>query len=241
MARADDEDRVGMAIDWASDHFVRLFTRDTEDDLMLSWEARAVWHELLRKFDKQGRLANRRGARGIAALIRVPVEVVERALPELLEDGRLVAVGEGYEAPNYQDANYTPRSTAARKEYSRRRTQLGSCESHEVTRSHDTSHGVYQDQGRSGSEHAQGARSRVRRSLISSDWLPPEPLRERAKELELDWEAETREFVAYWIGEGKAKADWEETFRARLEKRAEQLKHMRKRGRVEEERNVGEM
>ena len=234
-----------MAIDWASDHFVRLFTRDTEDDLMLSWEARAVWHELLRKFDKQGRLANRRGARGIAALIRVPVEVMERALPDLLEDGRLMAVGEGYEAPNYQDANYTPRSTAARKEYSRRRTQLGSCESQEesreVTPSHDESHGVYQDQGRSGSEHAQGARSRVRRSLISPDWLPPEPLRDLAKSLSLDCDAETREFVAYWIGEGKPKADWDATFRARLEKRAEQIKHMRSRGRTEEERNVDEL
>lgn len=114
-----------MSIDWASDHFVRLYTRETEEDLLLSWEARAVWNELLKKFDKQGNIVARKGARTIAALIRYPVEVVERALPDLLEDGRLEQTDNGFRAPNYEAANYTPRSSAARKAYSRLATQIG--------------------------------------------------------------------------------------------------------------------
>jgi len=114
-----------MSIDWASEHFVRLFTRETEDDLVLSWEARAVWNELLKRFDKHGFIKAKHGARTIAMLIRYPVEVVERALPDLLEDGRIVNQQDGYFAPNYQDANYTPRSAPARKAYSRERSQIG--------------------------------------------------------------------------------------------------------------------
>jgi hypothetical protein len=231
-----------MAIDWASDHFVRLYTRETEDDLLLSWEARALWHELLKKFDKRGLLPTRRGARGISALVRVPVEVVERALPELLEDGRILETQTGYQAPNYQSANYTSRSSAARKADERTRTQIGRRPvagtgaqepsngdegykmSHAVTESHEES--LRSDQIRS--DHAQGAlSSRARRSVISSDWVPSEADRALAVELGLDPETEAKEFLAYWLGEGKPKADWNQTFRARLEKRAEFMRRRR--------------
>src|SRR5678816_187087 len=106
--RQGQEVQRGMSLDWASEHYVRLFTKETEEDLLLSWEARALWHELLKRFDKHGFIKARQGARTIAALIRYPVEVVERCLPELLNDGRIDQLTDGLCAPNYKSANSTP-------------------------------------------------------------------------------------------------------------------------------------
>lgn len=270
-----------MAIDWASDHFVRLYTRETEDDLLLSWEARAVWNELLKKFDKQGDLVARKGARTIAALIRYPVEVVERALPDLLEDGRLERNENGYRAPNYHAANYTPRSSAARKAYSRLATQIGhepvvdahtETPRHAETRSHTESHAemdpagdsrkpdnkmsrdatpshtgecsrdktsIRSDQGRS--EHTQSrarARSGARKSPIRPDWTPSKASVERARVLGVDLEPAVAEFVAYWRSEGKAKADWDQAFEARLVELGERRKRKQP---LPEERRIDEL
>jgi hypothetical protein len=123
-----------VAIDWAGEPFARLFKRETDDDLLLSWEARAVWHEFLKKCDRNGVLETKRGVRGFAALIRIPVDVVERVLGELLEDGRLRSIpGLGFVAPNYKTANYTPRSGRARMADARIRSQGGRSDSDGTT------------------------------------------------------------------------------------------------------------
>ena len=140
-----------MAIDWANDPFARLYKRETDDDLLISWEARAVWHEFIKKCDQSGLIETRRGVRGLAALIRMPVEVVERVLQELLEDGRLRSVpNKGFIAPNYLVANFTPRSDNARQADSRLRRRMeamatenqsvtSAFASHDVTRGHTES------------------------------------------------------------------------------------------------------
>jgi hypothetical protein len=111
-----------VAIDWSNEFFARLYKMETDDDLLLSWEARAVWHEFLKKCDRSGLLTTKRGVRGVAALLRIPLEVVERVLQELLEDGRMRSVPNvGFVAPNYIEANYTPRSDKARQAESRLR------------------------------------------------------------------------------------------------------------------------
>jgi hypothetical protein len=148
-----------MATDWASEHFVRLYTRETDDDLLLSWEARAVWHELLKKFDKQGRLSTKRGARGLAALIRVPFDVVERAIAELVEDGRLKQEGGLFFAPNYQHANYTPRSPAARMHQLRTRTGLHGA-------------GGGDTSGDGGTSHSASARGQTATHVVAHDRTP---------------------------------------------------------------------
>jgi hypothetical protein len=259
-------------MDWASDHFVRLYTRETDDDLLLSWEARAVWHELLKKFDKQGKLTTKRGLRGLAALVRVPLDVVDRAIPELIEDGRLKNEGALFYAPNYQLANYTPRAPAARMTTSRIRSGLhgaggssggsgnqngdaggsgtadGSNGSHgaSVSTSNNLEHAEVNENGEIAEYHVtpsdaplrdvtdsahiriradQGrsvhsARSRGRaasRSAIPADWQPRQRERDLAQTLGLDPDAEAREFLAYWQGDGRAKADWDQTFASRLE------------------------
>lgn len=133
-----------MAIDWANEPYVRLYKRETDDDLLLTWEARAVWHEMLKRFDRSGLLETRRGVRGLAAMIRIPIEVVERVLQELLEDGRVRSVPPiGFAAKNYILANDTPRTDRARQAESRnRRIQTALSPTNSEIECHAASRGV---------------------------------------------------------------------------------------------------
>lgn len=73
---------------WEDERYVRVYTRDTPDWVSLGWEAQALFVLLLRKCDRAGTLdLGRSGKRGLAALLAMPLEVVERALDVLLEDG----------------------------------------------------------------------------------------------------------------------------------------------------------
>lgn len=110
-------------MDWSNERYVRLYTRDTPDWMLLSWEARSLWMHLLRKLDRSGVLElGRHSLRGLAAAVGMPIDVVARALPELIEDGCLQQNGNRLVAPNYLDANETAQSDAQRaREYRERR------------------------------------------------------------------------------------------------------------------------
>lgn len=141
-------------MDWSNERYVRVYTRDTADWSCLSWQARALWVLIMRKLDRSGVLATAKGPRGVAALVVMPVEVVEPALAELLEDGCLTAHPLGYVAPNYLEAQECTASDAARQRESRARRGLTSGHtgsqdvtkrdtgSQNVTESHEGSHGV---------------------------------------------------------------------------------------------------
>lgn len=106
-----------MSLDWANERYVRVYTRDTAEQLCWPWEARAIWWLLIRKADRSGMLPvpTKLGMRGVAALISMPVEVVEVGLAALLEDGCVRAVPEGFLIPNYIEAQETPASDAKRQ------------------------------------------------------------------------------------------------------------------------------
>jgi hypothetical protein len=108
-------------VDWSNEDYVKVYTRETDDDLMLSWQALALWRAMLLKFDRSGLLETRRGVRGLAALVRMPAEIVETALPELLEDGRLESVPAGYFARNFLAAQEASKSDRQRQRDSRER------------------------------------------------------------------------------------------------------------------------
>jgi len=75
-------------MDWPNERYVRVYTRDTTDMLLWSWQARTLWWDLLRKFSRAGVLdLGRHGLKGILAHIRTPWDVVEPAIKELLDDG----------------------------------------------------------------------------------------------------------------------------------------------------------
>jgi hypothetical protein len=121
-------------MDWSNEPYVRVYTRETDDDLALSWEAMALWNQLMKRFDRSGYIETRRGARGIAAITRIPLQVVERVLAELIEDGRLVAVEGGFVAPNYIAAQEASKSDRQRQKDSRDRRGLKHLTSRIVTR-----------------------------------------------------------------------------------------------------------
>lgn len=266
-----------MAIDWPNEDFARLYKRETDDDLLLSWEALAVWHMFLKRCDKSGLLETKRGVRGLAALLRIPHEVIERVLQELLEDGRLRSIPHhGFMAPNYVNANYVARSDKARKAHSRL-TQRVTGASEKVTGRVDGQHGdgvdcdesdrddsEFQDDGsdrhgadmshdvtgshaesqfsqsinQSINQHSAAPRGRARsRCAIPPDWKPRARELELATSLGLDANSEAREFLDYWLGDGRAKADWDQTFAARLQAQA----RGRRRGKQEEVRDVQDM
>ena len=108
-------------MDWSNEPYVRLYTRETDDDLVLSWDAISLWRALLTKFDRSGLFPTKRGARGIAAATRCPLAQVEAALPELLKDGRLVEVEGGFMSPNFVPAQNATKTDRQRQQDSRDR------------------------------------------------------------------------------------------------------------------------
>jgi hypothetical protein len=142
-------------MDWANERYVRLYTRDTPEWLCMDWQGRALWPLLIRKVDRSGVLATRLGSRGVAALVGLPVEVVDVGMTALLADGCLRDHQLGFVIPNFIEAQETPQSDTQRKRDSRERRRvvtnrdIGSqnvteshTESHGVTRSHTESHAV---------------------------------------------------------------------------------------------------
>lgn len=113
-------------MDWANERYVRVYVRDTDDWLVMSWEARALWLFIMRKVDRSGVLETKRGAVGVAAITGMPVKRVEAALAELLEDGCLRDHPSGYVARNFIEAQETAQSDQQRKRESRARRREGS-------------------------------------------------------------------------------------------------------------------
>lgn len=106
-------------MDWANEPYVRVYTRETDDDLALSYDALSLWNAMLKKFDRAGLIETKRGIAGLAAITRCPIDRVPDALTELLKDGRVVQVSNGYFAPNFLAAQETPRTDKARQRDSR--------------------------------------------------------------------------------------------------------------------------
>lgn len=104
-------------MDWSNERYVRVYTRDTPEWALLSWEARGFFCLLLRAVDRAGVLSmGKSGHKALAALLRVPLEVVDRAMPELLEDGCIQVHGETVVIPNYIDAQEATQSDKQRQQ-----------------------------------------------------------------------------------------------------------------------------
>lgn len=108
-------------MDWSNERYVRLYTRDTDTWISLSWQARALLALMLRKVDRAGVLETVRGARGVAGLTTLPLEVVEVGLADLLEAGTVREIGVGYFMPKFLEAQEAPMSDAQRARDSRER------------------------------------------------------------------------------------------------------------------------
>lgn len=108
-------------MDWSNERYVRVYTRDTDDWVALSWQARSTLVMMLRAVDRAGILQTKRGPRGVAGLLRMPVEVVEAAISELVADGCIRECDAGYVLPNFVEAQEAVQTDAQRQRESRAR------------------------------------------------------------------------------------------------------------------------
>jgi hypothetical protein len=114
-------------VKWEDERYVRLYTRDTVPWLSLGWEGQALFVFILRKVDRTGTLdLGRSGIKGLAAITGMPLDVVERTLPGLLEDGCVEMAGTTIVVRNFIEAQEATMSPSARQKESRlrRRDQL---------------------------------------------------------------------------------------------------------------------
>lgn len=111
-------------MNWEDEPFIKIYTRDTPEWCVRSWEARALLLFILRKVDRAGVLAlGPSGMKALAALLRVPIQFVERAAPELLED-QSITIGDGVlVVPNFVEAQSARQSDRARARASRARAR----------------------------------------------------------------------------------------------------------------------
>ncbi len=145
-------------MDWSNERYVCLYTRDTPEWAALEWQARALFYELMRKVDRAGVLPlGKSGLRGLAGIVRMPLPVVEAALPLLLDDGCVVQRDTTLVLPNFMPANEASRSDKQRqrdsREARRAKAMAGVTErdstSQDVTDCHARSHAVTAGHSRS--------------------------------------------------------------------------------------------
>lgn len=101
-------------MDWANERWVRLYTRDTTTWKMLDWRARTVLMHLLRKVDRAGVLdVGDTGTMGLAAVLELPLEIVEPGVERLLHPRLRVVVETptAYVLPNYLEAQEAVQTT----------------------------------------------------------------------------------------------------------------------------------
>ena len=148
-----------MARDWSNDRYVRLF-KPSVDHRTLCWQARVIWPLLMQEANGAGVLRARKGLAAIANAIDVPLEVVEPGVADLLADGCLEVMPDGYIIRNYVAAQTAIMSSNSRKARQREvdeavaalaaaaemtkqsGSQIGHATSHEVTEGHGASRDV---------------------------------------------------------------------------------------------------
>lgn len=135
-----------------------MYTRDTPDFLVLSFEAQGLLELIMRKLDRAGVLhLGKQGPRGVAIAIGHPHrwETISPALDELLLDGCLVVAGSALVMPNFLEAQTALQSDRMRQQVHRERRRdlaraheaglpvtLRDVESQGVTECHTRSRGV---------------------------------------------------------------------------------------------------
>jgi hypothetical protein len=121
-----------MAMRWEDEPYVRLYKKKTITWKMLPWQAKVVLRALLTEVDRAGLLElGEHGVEGLAALLELPLDIVEVGLPSLLKTKTLELAGPTRSTllwPSFIEAQETPSSDAQRKrderERARARTRL---------------------------------------------------------------------------------------------------------------------
>jgi len=129
-------------LDYSNERYVRIFTRDTTNWCLLSWQARSLYLLISRKLDRAGvlDLEGEDPVRAIAANTGVPEDVVSAALPELVGPRGQFQLNPDYDHgsgcifdPTFREKEEARQSDAARSRAAReRRRDLAKL--HDVTK-----------------------------------------------------------------------------------------------------------
>lgn len=105
-----------MALNWADERFVKMYTRDTVNWVRLSYDARSLFMHLIRKVDRAGVLeVGVDGEEGIAALLAAPLDTVRTALVELRDRGTIQVKDGNLVIPNFLEAQESRMSDSLRQ------------------------------------------------------------------------------------------------------------------------------
>lgn len=111
-------------MDWRDERYVRIYVRDTASWLLGPWQARALLPLIARKLNRAGVMdLGEDGVEAIAALVHLPVEVVEPGLAWWIKRGTLKAVSGKLVMPNFLDAQEASANDAQRMRESRARAR----------------------------------------------------------------------------------------------------------------------
>lgn len=107
-----------MRVNWESEPYVKLYTRDTVTWRSWGWQARTVFLHLLRGVDGAGLLplGGLLASQAVSVFCGLPVEVVDAGLPELLKSGAVEATGKGHLwIPKFVEAQEARKTNAQSK------------------------------------------------------------------------------------------------------------------------------
>lgn len=106
------------------ERYVRLYTRDTATWKLLPWQSKCLLPLLMRKVDRAGVAdVGDEGFEGIAALIDMPLELVEAGMPALLKRGVFTLAGGRLLMPNFLPAQEAKASDKLRAKEHRERVR----------------------------------------------------------------------------------------------------------------------
>ena len=110
-------------LDFATEFYVRLYTRDTTSWNALGWEGQCLLPLLLRKADRAGiiPIGKRTPARALAALLHGPLDFIEVGITRLIEEGAVVHRGDDLVLPRFIEAQESVRPDAVRQRQRRQR------------------------------------------------------------------------------------------------------------------------
>lgn len=143
-------------MNWQDEQFIKVYTRDTGEWTLLSWDAQALLLQILRKVDRSGVLQlGKHGARVLPAALghREQADRITAALVELTADGCVVLRPDCLVVPNFIAAQTSRQSDKARQQSARDRRRAESMgaslpseseTSQNVTDCHLASHAVTQ-------------------------------------------------------------------------------------------------
>lgn len=137
-------------MDWESENWRKLYTRETAAWACLDWQAQACLLMFIKTCEADGTIKAPRGPSQVARLWRGwPVEVVETGLQQLEEDGTVTRSGGVYAMPNFAAAQAARTSAKVRKARQREQERAaiaalgqGAPAYKVVTRGHTTSQQV---------------------------------------------------------------------------------------------------